>query len=652
MSEQEHLKKLIEKHQRRLRVLKEKKALYGLETPASILTEIEDIEAEIEDVQAELKSSGEISIEAEDLRAIQQEYFDYLIREYKDHVIRGFSPRVSGRDVSLPLAKIFLPLQAVEGRPALAEYAEEDLFRQTVTGGIGELEWQRHTLDMEKRSARLGARQAAQRPLNLAELLDSRRAVLLGDPGSGKTTVTRYITYAIAANDPTHLGSGLAELTPVLVRLANYGQALERDGTLHLVEYIAQELTSKPEFGQLLRQAIEAGTCLVILDGLDEVADPNLRIRVTERIQTMVAGYNRNRFLVTSRIVGYDRSPLTREFKHATLRELRLEDQARFVELWYEALRAEISGEAHQGQAADLVEALRTKPQIGRLAANPLLLTIMVLMHWRGVKLPNRRVEIYQNATDTLIEYWTTHREGLGLDAYEVKAILAPIAHHILSSNVSGVIGHHELLPRFHQKIAEQRGCDVATARRLGRDLLKALGEQSGIFLERGLDANGQPVYGFLHQTFGEYLAALHLADEILSDTFVLGQYIHRSMWHEPILLLAGHLSLVSQTHVSLLIRQILDFGSPYEEQLQRDLLLATDCLADDIQLKPALRQEILTKLAALLRHQAPQVREEAVKRFQSLAVTRHRELVSSTLLESLQCCDIDKLDPDRKSVV
>ena len=63
------------------------------------------------------------------------------------------------------------------------------------------------------------------------------------------------------------------------------------------------------------------------------------------------------------------------------------------------------------------------------MAANPLLLTIIVLMHWRGVRLPSRRVQVYQIATDTLIEYWTAQRGVAELDAEEVKQILAPIAH-------------------------------------------------------------------------------------------------------------------------------------------------------------------------------------------------------------------------------
>lgn len=140
------------------------------------------------------------------------------------------------------------------------------------------------------------------------------------------------------------------------------------------------------------------------------------------------------------------------------------------------------------------------------MAANPLLLTIMVLMHWRGTKLPTRRVQVYQNATDTLIEYWTVERD-VNLDAEEIKAILAPIAHYILSSNVSGVIAHYDLLPKFHNGIIEERGCDKTKAERIGGQLLKELGEQSGIFLQRGTDIDGKPVYGFLHQTFGEYLS-------------------------------------------------------------------------------------------------------------------------------------------------
>ncbi|MGH7597405.1 MAG: NACHT domain-containing protein, partial [bacterium] len=243
---------------------------------------------------------------------------------------------------------------------------------------MGELDWQRRREEMEKRYAQLSARQAAQRSLKLADLIKSSRSVLLGDPGTGKTTVTRYITYALASNDVTYTGASARGLTPALIRIANYAKAYERDSTLHLIEYVEKELMPRPEFGRYLRHEIESGECLIILDGLDEVTNPGLRIQVTDRIQEMVAGFSANRYMVTSRIVGYDVSPLTREFKHATLKELTAEDRERFVRLWYDAIKSEISESTRAEGAEDLIEALLTKPQIARMGANPLLLTIMV----------------------------------------------------------------------------------------------------------------------------------------------------------------------------------------------------------------------------------------------------------------------------------
>jgi HEAT repeat protein len=576
---------------------------------------------------------------------LRRDYCLYLIDELREHVLRGFAPQVGGRVLSLPLREIFLPLQAVEGRPAVAEYAEEDLRRQAEREIEGELDWLRRRDEMEKRLAQMKARQAAQRPLELAELLDARRALLLGDPGSGKTTVTRYVAWALAADDPTHIGEGPRGRLPVLVRLANYGRALERargeGGDLEVVDYVEHELLPRPELAEMLAKAIRANECLIILDGLDEVSDPNLRINVTRKIQALVARFSENRYLVTSRIVGYDRSPLTRDFTHATLKELESEDQKRFVRLWYRAIRSRTAVTSEIASEDALVNTLTERPQIARMAANPLLLTIMVLMHWRGVKLPSRRVQVYQIATDTLIEYWTTKRlesaTPIDLDAEEIKRILAPIAHHILLRAVSGVIVREDLLPLFFGSIAEQRGCDPREAQGVGRRLLTILGEQSGLFLERGMSRDGQPVYGFLHQTFGEYLAALKLADEVMRGSFRLSEYINLSLWSEPLLLLIAHLSLFSPAHVNKVLRDILDFPSPFEEILHRNLLLATACLAEDIQVEPDLRKELLKRLALLLTQPATQLRQAALERFAELAATRHRELAAGAIDEQLQ---------------
>ena len=572
-----------------------------------------------------------------------------LMDELGDHVLRGFAPKVGGQEIALPLREVFLPLQAVEGRPTLSEYAERDLERQAEFGrpeweaeGQSELDWRRRRDELEKHRAHLRAHQSAQRYFDLERLLGEPRAVLLGDPGSGKTTVTRYVAWALAAEDPTHVGQKPMGRLPVLVRLATYGKALEvsreSGGDLPLLEYVERQLFDREDLGRYVVSRVESGECLVILDGLDEVSDPALRLEVVRRVQGLVAQQRKNHFLVTSRIVGYERSPLTQEFTHATLRELAPDDRERFVGLWYGAIRKRVKAQSLSEGEASLVKSLQNKPQVARLAANPLLLTIMVLMHFRGVKLPSHRVQVYEIATDTLIEHWTAQRRGTegltGLDALEIKRILAPVAHYILSSSVGGVIARRDLLPRFRAGIVEERGCSEADAEVIGDELLRLLGEESGLFLERGLGSDGEPVYGFLHQTFGEYLAALHLAELFFRGELELGDYLHRSAWHEPLLLLAGHLSVVSRVHVDRLIEGILGANSLYEEVLKRDLLMAMDCLVDDVQVKPGLRDRVLEGTVGLLDSEYSELCVEAQKRLEALKETRHRDRAVELLVD------------------
>jgi len=54
MARQDDIKKLIIQYNRRLQTLKEKQAQYGLETPVSILTEIDNTQDEIKKLQVQL----------------------------------------------------------------------------------------------------------------------------------------------------------------------------------------------------------------------------------------------------------------------------------------------------------------------------------------------------------------------------------------------------------------------------------------------------------------------------------------------------------------------------------------------------------------------------------------------------------------------
>ncbi len=187
---------------------------------------------------------------------------------------------------------------------------------------------------------------------------------------------------------------------PILLRLVDYARALQADPTLRLRDYV-RDLHDKDR-APLFRQFLEDGACLVMLDGLDEVINPQQRARIARQIEALVADYPGNHYLLASRVVGYEAGRLTGDFVHFTLGALPEDSMQGFVQKWYEAIEREggVEDQAEaRARADELCQAIQERPGIRRLAENPLLLTIVALVNWRGRRLPNRRVEVYRHAT-------------------------------------------------------------------------------------------------------------------------------------------------------------------------------------------------------------------------------------------------------------
>jgi hypothetical protein len=174
-----------------------------------------DVVVQFRSLQLQAKIAGEF-----DPLEMRREYLAYLRDRYQFLDLKGFSPRVSGQIISLRLTGVFTDLQLEEGRPYVSKYAEDDLAMMTEKQFF-ELDWQRQLDLLEKRYVRLEATKPKVQLLRLYDVLTSRRVVILGDPGSGKTTLTRYLTLAMASNDYSRTGRVVEGLLPVLVRVAN-----------------------------------------------------------------------------------------------------------------------------------------------------------------------------------------------------------------------------------------------------------------------------------------------------------------------------------------------------------------------------------------------------------------------------------------------
>jgi predicted NACHT family NTPase len=287
---------------------------------------------------------------------------------------------------------------------------------------------------------------------------------------------------------------------------------------------------------QLLCEQMRHGQCLMLLDGLDEVFDQESRRLIVERINQFVEMFSANKFVVTSRIAGYRDVKLSERFAEFTIEDMGSEQVEGFLHRWCRAVERAQQPEANQEQwqrvgdeqAREILAAIQANEGVKRLTANPLLLTILALIHRNGSRLPHRRVELYALAVKTLTEDWQLGKKlpdapKVVLKESEVVELLAPLAYWMHEEKPSGVVTQAEAEERLAATLAELNDDEPESesVRQAVEQFLRKVRETTGLFVER---APG--VYGFMHLTFEEYFAARYIADHERSEILSLSASI------------------------------------------------------------------------------------------------------------------------------
>ena len=103
---------------------------------------------------------------------------------------------------------------------------------------------------------------------------------------------------------------------------------------------------------------------MILLDGLDEVADPDLRRRVSRLVEAFTRAYPDCRYVVTSRIVGYTGpARLGEDYVTTTVRDFTLADIERFLANWHRLVAV---GQMGPGESAEAYAAEQTRAVAGR----------------------------------------------------------------------------------------------------------------------------------------------------------------------------------------------------------------------------------------------------------------------------------------------
>ena len=516
-------------------------------------------------------------------------YLEYIIAHNRYLQLQGI--RSGGKLVNIELEQIYIRLRATRQSSV---HAEEMLLEQEASLAPGE----RH------RSHPAGQLSKETVTVNVEEALAAHRhIVILGDPGSGKTTLLRYLAllYGRDLAEKKKLLSKKLKLNesgylPILLPLRQIGQFLKAhhakndgtDGHALLLNFLLQTLKNRHVEIPVgyFEKALDAGQAVVLLDGMDEVADPDLRARVARLIEDFTLAYPKARFVVTSRIVGYSGTArLSGDYVVTTVHDFTLEDVRQFLSHWHRLVAVGQMGAVKSAktfaasQTSQLMSAIQANERVRDLAINPLMLTVIALVHRDRVKLPDRRAELYAEAVDVLLGKWDEARgvketEILAerpFDAGDRRLLLQRLALHMHEMDQKEIQAGE--LRAFLKKAFLAMVSDEGNARRAVDRFLKVIEERTGL-----LTARGEGIYAFSHLTFQEYLAALAITARDDYIAYVL-QRSDEPWWKEVILLTAGYLSTQSTERTTKLIRAIAE--KKKEPLPYHNLVLASECVQD-----------------------------------------------------------------------
>jgi len=540
------------------------------------------------------------------LQAIRGNFPDFDLEQYKNRVTERYKTldlsaiapptRDDMDDVRILLKDVFVPQTVKENLPP-RELPKEIWQRLKYQGEIEE------TPETEYKHFNW-LQQNTEQVLNI---FHKPKIVLLGDPGSGKSSLARYLL--LSCLTPPNNNDWLEPLKghlPLLIELRAYIAAVKDKHTDNFLDYF-HYLGKSEGYGVNfleLKQQLKTKPSLIIFDGLDEIFDPVQRDKITQEIIGFSHDYKKARFVVTSRIIGYQGKALRdADFAEYTLQDLESEQIKTFATGWFNLVFHNKPDEINS-RIERIEKAIADSPAVAQLAGNPLLLTIIAIIA-KHQELPRERVLLYDHAVKVLCHHWdvTEHKINHHLDYIretEKLELLRRIAVRMQESASlkANVISTEDLQQEIESYLKQRWQLSEIEATRAALEIIEQLRSRNFI-----LCFSGAGLYGFVHRTFLEYFCALDIVQRFekkkelslaeLKELFI--EYHHDDVWHEILRLICG---MIEAKFAGELIETILPKSTEaFNKTIE--LTLVIQCLSEiaDLSQIPDTSKQVLTCL-------------------------------------------------------
>ncbi|MEO7021518.1 MAG: HEAT repeat domain-containing protein [Ktedonobacteraceae bacterium] len=408
-----------------------------------------------------------------------------------------------GSGWNFSLIQVFQPLRLRSAHATKTQQHANDVMRRTKP--LEEIEVSKETDEHEEALDVL-----AKNGLEALNKSPRGRMVILGGPGTGKTTVLKHL---LCHHAHLALEESAAPL-PIFLSLpdlARAGQSLDT-----YLAHISRDFGLEADDEQALSSALQHNQAFVCLDSLDEVL-PRLRADIIHQINALAQGSG-NTWIVGSRFTDYKGG----QFQQGQFQEWELQtlDEPRRQQLAAQLLpelQRQLPVPAQPARtlnAPDYVQALNEHRQAATWGENPLLFSLGAVVYLRQGNLSGSRAMLYREVINALLET----RESDAQRREQLRGILASVALELYQTK-----GRTFSLDELRSTLAQL--CREQQATWNIEEILQRL-------LNAGLlDVVAYETYSFRHQTFQEYLVASALAQHLVSEDFSAREVAHDFVW-------------------------------------------------------------------------------------------------------------------------